>query len=66
MIYILYHKGRPLFFSSNKKDLIDYCLADGIIDSTNIIELPLVPNLEKLAQDHKDTQEWARRLNYLR
>jgi hypothetical protein len=65
MIYILYHKGRPLFFSPNRKDLIDYCLADGI-DSTNIIELPLVPNLKELAQDQKNTQEWARRLNYLR
>jgi hypothetical protein len=64
IIYILYHRQRPLYFSENKKDLKDYCLEEGIEE--NIIEVTLVPTMEELKEEYEEMKEWRRRMKNLR
>lgn len=55
MIYILFYKGKPLFFSPNREDLMNYCEFEEI--EANISSVELVPTLEELEEDRKFLEE---------
>lgn len=58
VIYILCQQNVPIFFSPSRKDLIDYTLKQSIEGS--IIELPLVPSLQELAEEEANNAKWSK------
>lgn len=58
VIYILCKQNVPIYFSTNRKDLIDYTLEQAI--EATIIELPLVPSLQELAEEKANNKLWVK------
>lgn len=58
VIYILCQQGLPIYYSPNRKDLVDYALETNI--EASIVELPLVPSLQELAEEKAENELWVK------